>query len=97
MKSIFISFNQALTDRVMDIINRHGSRGFTKWELTQGRGTVDGEPHYGNHTWPSVNSSIMTIVEDQKVAKIMDELRSLDQQTKMQGLKAYVWNIEDQL
>lgn len=97
MKSIFISFNQALSERVMTILDRHGSRGFTKWELTLGRGSHTGEPHLANHTWPAMNSSVLTIVEDEQVSRVMDALRELDKQTQMQGLRAYVWNVEDQL
>lgn len=97
MKAVFITYNQALSDRVMSILDRKLARGFTKWDLTMGRGSVDGEPHYGDHTWPAMNSSIITIVDDHKVGPIMDALRELDAVTKLQGLKAYVWNVEDQL
>lgn len=97
MKALFISYNQALTDRVHDIMDRLGIRGYTKWELTVGRGTVDGEPHLGSHAWPSMNSSIMAIVEDELVELAMNELRELDSVTKMQGCRAFVWNIESSL
>lgn len=94
MKSVFISYNQALTDRVNKIFDDLEIRGFTKWELTVGRGSIDGEPHYGTHAWPSMNSSILTVVEDQKVTPLLDALREMDSTTKMQGSKAFVWNIE---
>ena len=58
MKAVFLSYNQALTDRVNAIFDEQGIRGFTKWALTEGRGSVDGEPHYGTHAWPSMNASI---------------------------------------
>ena len=51
MKAVFLSYNQALTDRVNAILDKQGIRGFTKWALTEGRGSVDGEPHYGTHAW----------------------------------------------
>lgn len=95
MKAIFISYNQALTERVMAVLDNNGARGFTKWALTEGRGTYDGEPHYGNHAWPSMNASILTIVEDGKVEPIMQALREIDSVTKMQGSRAFVWNIEE--
>lgn len=97
MKAVFISYNQALTDRIMNILNKHSIRGFTKWGLTEGRGSVNGEPHYGTHTWPAMNSSIMAVMEDRKVQPLLTSLRELDAQTEMQGLRAFVWNIEDQL
>lgn len=94
MKAIFISYNQALTDRVNEILDEQGIRGFTRWALTEGRGTHEGEPHYGNHAWPSMNTSIMAVVEDARVTPLLDALREMDAATKMQGSRAFVWNIE---
>ena len=62
MKALFISYNQALTDRINKMLDLHGVRGFTRWGLTEGRGSIDGEPHYGTHAWPSMNTSILAIV-----------------------------------
>ncbi len=95
MKAVFITYNQALTDRVYDILEELSIRGFTKWELTEGRGSVDGEPHYGTHAWPSVNSSILTMVEDDRVEPLLQRLKQMDSLTKMQGSRAFVWNIEN--
>ena len=42
MKAVFfLSYNQALTDRVNAILDEQGIRSFTKWALTEGRGSVD--------------------------------------------------------
>lgn len=94
MKAVFISYNQALTDRVHEILDEQGIRGFTKWQLTEGRGSFDGEPHYGTHAWPSMNSSILAIVVDEQVTPLLDALREMDSTTKLQGSRAFVWNIE---
>lgn len=94
MKAVFISYNQALTDRVNAILDELGIRGFTRWALTEGRGSVDGEPHYGTHAWPSMNSSVLAIVEEGQVTPLLDALREMDSTTKMQGSRAFVWNIE---
>lgn len=93
MKAIFISYNQALTDRINRMLDELGVRGFTRWALTEGRGTYDGEPHYGTHAWPSMNTSILAIVEDEKVEPVLAALRTIDSQTKMQGSRAFVWDI----
>ena len=86
MKAVFLSYNQALTDRVNAILDKQGIRGFTNgWALTEGRGSVDGEPHYGTHAWPSMNASILAIVDDEKVAPLMDAFREMDAATRMQG------------
>ena len=35
MKAVFLSYNQALTDRVNAILDEQGIRGFTRWALTE--------------------------------------------------------------
>ena len=77
MKAVFLSYNQALTDRVNAILDEQGIRGFTRWALTEGRGSFDGEPHYGTHAWPSMNASLMAIVDDEKVAPLMEAFREV--------------------
>ena len=79
MKAFFLSYNQALTDRVNRMLDEHGVRGFTRWALTEGRGTYDGEPHYGTHAWPSMNTSILAIVEDEKIPVLLDAVREIDE------------------
>ena len=93
MKAFFISYNQALTDRINKMLDDNGVRGFTRWALTEGRGTNTGEPHYGTHAWPSMNSSILAIVEDEKIEILLNELREIDSLTEQQGSRAFVWDI----
>ena len=97
MKAIFISYNQALNDRVMSTLDRYHARGFSKWDLTLGRGSVNGEPHYASHAWPSMNSSILTIVDEEKAKQILKALKEVDEQAPQHGLRAFVWNITDQI
>jgi len=94
MKAVFISYNQALTDRVQAILERENIRGYSKWETTYGRGSYTGEPHMGSHTWPAMNSSILTIVDDTFVQPLLEQLRNLDNETERQGLRAFVWSVE---
>jgi nitrogen regulatory protein PII len=94
MKAIFISFNQAYYDAILTIMDRNGIRGYTYWEEVQGRGSKTGEPHYGTHAWPTKNSAILAVVEDEKVRMFLDLLYKLDRQTEAQGLRAFVWSIE---
>ena len=55
MKAIFISFNQAYYETIVNIMDRNNLKGFTYWDVVQGRGSKTGEPHYGNHAWPTLN------------------------------------------
>lgn len=95
MKAVFVSYNQAIGERVMAILDRNFARGFTKWTVTQGRGSVDGEPHYASHAWPSSNSTILTIVEDSKVERLLAAFRELDAEASQHGIRAFVWDVTD--
>jgi len=95
MKSIFISFDQAYYEQVQAILSINHVRGFSGWESVIGRGSINGEPHYGTHAWPALNTAIITVVEDAKVKPILDDLRSLDATSDRMGIRAFVWNIED--
>jgi hypothetical protein len=96
-KAIFISYNQALNDRVMEVLDRQNARGFTKWDLTLGRGSVDGEPHYATHAWPAMNSSILTVVKSSQVESILGALREIDLSAPQHGLRAFVWAVEESI
>lgn len=94
MKTVFISYNQALSELVMTIVERSGLRGFTQWNDVMGRGSKSGEPHLGSHTWPSMNSALLIVMPDERVEPLLERLRKLDSETQQQGLRAFVWNIE---
>jgi hypothetical protein len=97
MKSIFITYGQSLNRTIEELLDKLEIRGFTRWEETQGRGSVSGEPHYGTHAWPSKNSSVLTVTTDEKAALILNKLRRLNEQTEEQGLSAFVWSVEEAL
>jgi len=97
MKSLFITFDQGYYEQILSILNFNHVRGFTRWAEVQGRGSKTGEPHYGNHAWPSLNSAIIAMVDDNKTEKLLEELKALDQTSKLMGLRAFVWNIEESI
>lgn len=43
MKAIFISFNQAYYEAIVSIMDRNNLKGFTYWDVVQGRGSKTGE------------------------------------------------------
>ena len=94
MKAVFIPYNEAYKDRLIEILDKLNIRGFTNWNGVQGRGTKKGEPRYGTHAWPTMNSAIVTMIEDEKVDQLLEKLHELDKKTEEQGLHAYVLNVE---
>ena len=93
MKAIFIVFNQSHTERVEYMLDQLGIRGFTFFEEVQGRGNISGEPHRGTHTWPDMNSAVMTIVQDDKVEELLSNVKKLDMRNEAAGVRAFSWNI----
>lgn len=94
MKAVFIVFNQTNTERVAYMLDQLQIRGFTFWEEVQGRGSESGEPRHGTHTWPEMNSAVITIIDDEKVDELLRTVRKLDKRNEEVGVHAFVWNIE---
>lgn len=94
MKGIFIAYDQAYNMEIADAMQEIGVRGFTMWQDIAGRGSETGEPHLGNHAWPTMNNAILTFVPDDKVDDILAMVRAKDEETPALGLRAFVWDIE---
>lgn len=92
MKAIFISYDQAHHENIIDVLTRMSCRGFTAFGEVQGRGSKTGDPHYGTHAWPSLASAILTFVEDDRVEPVLRHLKELDDNKPLLGLRAFVWD-----
>lgn len=93
MKAVFVACNQSIYDEVLNIMNGMQMRGYTGWEELMGCGSATGEPHLGNHAWPTMNSALIAVTEDEKVEPFLESLRKLDRENDKQGLRAFVWEI----
>jgi nitrogen regulatory protein PII len=93
MKAILIVYNQAHTEKVEYMLDRLEIRGYTQWPQVFGRGSVDGDPHMGTHTWPESNTATLTIVEDEKVDTLLQKVQNLDSINEEVGVRAFVWDI----
>ena len=97
MKAVLIIFDQAHYSQIERDLSKLNIRGFSSWKEVFGRGSSNGEPHYGSHAWPSVNNAIITIVEDEKVKLLLKYLKELDKMYDQLGLRAFVLNVEDMI
>ena len=95
MKAVFLSFYQAFYEEVVQLMDQQGIKGFTAWESVTGRGSDNGEPHYGTHAWPTVNSAIITFMEDEKVPPFLQAVHQLDLTAPQQGIRAFVLTAEE--
>jgi nitrogen regulatory protein PII len=93
MKAIMIIYNQAHTEKVEYMLDKLGVRGYTLWENVQGRGANTGVPHLGTHAWPEINKSVLAIVEEEKVDKVLDTVKKIDTINEEVGIRAFVWDV----
>lgn len=94
MKAIFIAYNQAYYMELVELLEENGCRGYTMWEDISGRGSTDGEPHIGNHAWPTMNNAILAFVPDDKADALLAGIHAKDGSTPELGLRAFVWAVE---
>ncbi|MDO4702669.1 PG0541 family transporter-associated protein [Tannerella sp.] len=94
MKSVLITFDQAHYEQIIAVLNRLNCRGYTRIEQVQGRGSDKGDPHLGSHAWPAMNSTILSVVDDDRVSPLLEALRALDHHSPQLGLRAFVWHVE---
>jgi hypothetical protein len=97
MKAIFVAYNQAYNQEIVDLLEGFGQRGYTVWEEIGGRGSVSGEPHLGNHAWPTQNHALLSVVEDSLAPQVMDALRQKDAANPDLGLRAWSLPVDDAL
>ena len=97
MKAIFIAYNQAYNDVIVNLLEDCGQRGYTLWNEIGGRGSVDGEPHLGSHAWPTQNHALLTVLDDALVPGVMDRLRKTASENALLGLRAFVLPVEEAL
>lgn len=93
MQAVFIAFDQAHNEAILDILEKNSCRGFTSFGETQGKGSKTGDPHLGTHAWPSLGGAILTIVEDHRLDSLLEKLKALDENKPKLGLRAFVWPI----
>lgn len=94
MKGVFISYNQAFKEEILEIMDYLNIKGYTNWEVVTGVGSRGGEPHLGDHAWPTLNSAMLAFVEDDTAEKFMGQLSELDKKNPLMGIRAFEWRID---
>ena len=95
MKAVLVTYNQAYSDEIVEVLEQNGQRGFTRWTDIQGKGHFNGIPHLGSHAWPEQNHAVLAVVPDEKVRPILHALRIKDEGSPDLGLRAFVWSVEE--
>lgn len=94
MKAVMIIHNIAIEADVDEALEASGVSCYSKFRNTHGRGQLS-EPHLGTDVWPAVNTATLVVVEASVAKELMVNIRSLRATLGRQGVKAFMWEIED--
>ena len=94
MKMIFIMYNIAINDEVMEIMEKSEIEDYTRWERVTGVGKTSGL-HMGTHVWPAVNSVLAVAVENDKKDKLIEQIKEARKKLGKEGIKAFVLPLEE--
>lgn len=88
-----IIYNQANSEKVEYMLDKLGIKGYSLWENVQGRGTSTGVPHLGTHAWPEINKTVLAVVDDNIVDRVLETVKKIDEINEEVGIRAFVWDI----
>ena len=94
MKMTMLTYNEAMDEEVMQLLEECGLRNYTKLEGTHGKGETSGT-HLGSETWPGLNNILYIACEDVQAKKIVAGVKELRKRLGREGVKAFVWEVEE--
>ncbi len=94
VKAVLIVHNAALDVEVNELLKSVGIDSYTKFPDVLGRGRRS-EPHLNTEVWPGVNCGTLVVVEDDKARAVMDSVRNMRQTLGSEGVKAFLWEIQE--
>jgi len=94
MKAVLIMHNAVIDRDVNEALESAGIRCYTKFTDTLGRGEIS-EPHLNIEVWPETNYGTFVVTEEPKAKEIMDIVREMRKKMGSEGIKAFMWEIDD--
>jgi len=94
MKAVLIVHNVAIDEEVNEVLESVGINCYTKFPNIIGRGEIS-EPHLNIDVWPGINCGTFVVIEQVKAEKVMVNVRRLREKLGTEGIKAFMWEIDD--
>ncbi len=94
MKAVLIVHNVAIDEQVNEMLVSIGIDCYTKFADTLGKGQLS-EPHLNTDVWPGVNYGTFVVTDETSAKEIMENVRQLRKKLGSEGVKAFMWEIED--
>jgi hypothetical protein len=94
MKAVLIVHNAAIEQDVNEVLDSVGIDCYTKFPNTLGKGKLS-EPHLNIDVWPGINCATFAVTEQDKAREIMANVRKMRKKLGKEGIKAFMWEIDD--
>lgn len=94
MKAVLITHNAAINEEINEMLTSIGIDCYTKFTHTLGKGQLS-EPHLDTEVWPGVNYGTFVVTDQPKAEKAMENVRRMREKLSSEGLKAFMWEIDD--
>jgi len=94
MKAVLIVHNVAIDEEVNEALESVGINCYTKFPNIIGRGEIS-EPHLNIDVWPGINCGTFVVIEQVKAKKVMENVRRLREKLGTEGIKAFMWEVDD--
>jgi len=94
MKAVLIVHNVAIDNEVTEALESAGVCYYTKFTDTLGRGEMS-EPRLNTEVWPGTNVGTFVVTEEPKAKEIMDIIHQMRKKLGSEGVKAFMWEIDD--
>jgi hypothetical protein len=94
MQMVMISYNEAIDLEVIEVLEACSLKNYTKINATYGKGTTSGT-HLGDDIWPGRNNILYVACENSKIKQLLSCIKELRKKLGREGIKAFVWALED--
>lgn len=94
MKAVLIVHNAALDVEINELLRSAGVESYTKFPNVLGRGRRS-EPRLDSEVWPGVNCGTLVVAEDNQARAVMACVRRMRETFGAEGVKAFLWTIEE--
>ena len=94
MKAVLIVHNAAIESNVDEALTSVGIDCYTKFTNVLGKGRIS-EPHLNTDVWPGINIGSFVVTDQTRAEEIMAKVRRMREKLGTEGLKAFMWEIDD--
>ncbi len=94
MKAVLIVHNEAIDSEVNEALEAVGINRYTKFTNMLGKGEIS-EPHLNSDVWPGKNYGTFVVTDEARAKEIMANVRQMREKLASEGLKAFMWEVDD--